>query len=256
MTGFYPVLRKEMANFFLSPIAYVVLAIFLLLYGIFFSAHILFLNMQSLRASGHPMMVQGLNVTDMVIRPVAQNIGVVLLLVMPLITMRLFSEEKKSGTIELLLTYPISDLGVLMGKYAAAMLLLVIMFGSTAPMVLITYGLGAPDSGVVLGTYLGLLLMGGAFIAMGMFISSLTENQIVSAAATFGLALLSWLVSWFSNFASEPVATVIRQTSILEHVDALNKGIISLSDLTFFILFAVFFLFMTARSLETHRWRG
>jgi ABC-2 type transport system permease protein len=179
-----------------------------------------------------------------------------LLFVIPLLTMRVFSEEKKSGSIELLLTYPISDSAVVLGKYFSSTLLLLIMLAATWPSMLLLFGIGEPDAGSMFTGYLGLFFMGAAFIALGIFVSSLTENQIISASLTFGSALLFWILSWTSTILGEPWGALTKQLSILEHLDSFYKGLISLPDVTFFALFTVFFLFLTLRSLETHRWRG
>jgi ABC-2 type transport system permease protein len=202
------------------------------------------------------MIAERINLTDVVIRPLVQNMSIVLLFVMPLLTMRLFSEEKKSGTIELLLTYPVTDLAILFGKFLAAALLLLVMLAGTLPFVVLLFGIGDPDPGTLLSGYLGLLLMGAAFMALGIFLSSLTENQIIAAAVSFGSALLFWVLSWSSTISGEKVGAVLKQLSILEHLESFNKGILALSDLSFFVLFIAFFLFLTLRSLETNRWRG
>jgi ABC-2 type transport system permease protein len=256
MKGLYAIFRKETANFFVSPIAYAVIATFLLISGFFFWANVSFMSLVSLQAANNPMVADRINLTDVVIRPLVQNMSIVLLFVMPLLTMRLFSEEKKSGTIELLLTYPVTDLAILFGKFLAAAFLLFIMLVGTLPFLALLFGIGNPDPGTLLSGYLGLLLMGGAFMAMGIFISSLTENQIVAAAVSFGSALLFWVLSWSSTLSGETVGAVLRQLSILEHLESFNKGILALSDLSFFVLFTAFFLFLTLRSLETNRWRG
>jgi ABC-2 type transport system permease protein len=256
MKGLYAIFRKETANFFVSPIAYAVIASFLLISGFFFWANVSFMSLVSLQAANNPMIAARINLTDVVIRPLVQNMSIVLLFVIPLLTMRLFSEEKKSGTIELLLTYPITDLSVLFGKFLSAGLLLLIMLGGTLPFLALLFGLGNPDPGTLMSGYLGLLLMGSAFMALGIFISSLTENQIVAAAISFGSALLFWVLSWSSTLSGEKVGAVLRQLSILEHLESFNKGILALSDLSFFVLFTAFFLFLTLRSLETNRWRG
>lgn len=256
MKGWLAVLRKEVLNFFVSPIAYAVIGCFLLISGFFFWANLSFYSLLSLQAMSSPMFAQRINMTDTVIRPLIQNTGVVLLIAVPFLTMRLFAEEKKSGTIELLLTYPISDVGVLTGKYLAAVVLLLIMLVATLPEAILMIVLGKPDIGPLVGGYLGLLLMGAAFMSLGMFISSLTENQIVAGVVCFVLALLFWILSWTSHFVGETAAGVIRQLSILEHLETFNKGVVSLADVSFFLLFIAFFLFMTSRSLETNRWRG
>jgi ABC-2 type transport system permease protein len=256
MTGLVAVFRKEMAGYFTSPVAYWVIACFLVICGFFFWANISFMSMVSLQAMNNPMIAERINLTDVVVRPLLQNMGIVLLFVIPLLTMRVFSEEKKSGSIELLLTYPISDPAVVLGKYFASTLLLLIMLAATWPSMLLLFGIGEPDAGSMFTGYLGLFFMGAAFIALGIFVSSLTENQIISASLTFGSALLFWILSWTSTILGEPWGALTKQLSILEHLDSFYKGLISLPDVTFFALFTVFFLFLTLRSLETHRWRG
>jgi ABC-2 type transport system permease protein len=256
MTGLIAVFRKEMAGFFMSPVAYCVIASFLFVFGFFFWANISFMSMVSIQAMNNPAIAERINLTDVVVRPLLQNMGIVLLFVIPLLTMRVFSEEKKSGSMELLLTYPVSDAAIVLGKFSASALLLLIMLLATWPSMILLFGIGEPDAGNMLSGYLGLFLMGAAFMALGVFVSSLTENQIISAAVTFGAALLFWVLSWSSTIAGETWGTVLRQFSILEHLDSFYKGLMSVPDVSFFVLFTGFFIFMTLRSLETHRWRG
>ena len=256
MHGFFAVFRKEISNFFVSPIAYSVIAIFLLVSGFFFWANVSFMSLISLQAAGNPMIAERINLTDLVIRPLMQNMSIILLFVMPLLTMRLFSEEKKSGTIELLLTYPIDDSAFVFGKFLSALALLLIMLLGTFSFPILLSSVAQPDFGVLLSGYLGLFLMGASFMALGTFISSLTENQVVAGAISFGAALLFWVLSWTASFVGESTGVVLRQLSILEHLESFNKGILSVSDLSFFILFIAFFVFLSLRSLETHRWRG
>ena len=256
MQGFCAVFRKETGSFFVSPVAYAVIASFLFISGFFFWANMSFMSLLSLQASANPMLAERINPTDVVVRPLAQNMSIVLLFVMPLLTMRLFSEEKKSGAIELLLTYPITDVGVTAGKFLAAAFVLLVMLLGTGTYILLLMAMGRPDLGTVLTCYLGLFLMGIAFMALGTFISSLTENQIISAVVSFGAALLCWILSWTSTIAGQTAGAVLKQLSILEHMDSFSKGVLSLSDISFFVLFAAFFLFMTVRSVEAQRWRG
>jgi len=147
-------------------------------------------------------------------------------------------------------------LGALVGKYFAATLLLLIMLAAMIPSLLLLFVFGKPEVGPIVGGYLGLFLMGAAFVSLGLFISSLTENQIVAAAISFGLALLFWIMSWTATLTGDTVGRVVRQLSILEHLENFNKGILALSDVSFFVLFAAAFLFLTSRALETYRWRG
>ncbi len=256
MHGFMAVFRKEMSNFFVSPIAYSLIAIFLVVSGIFFWANVMSMSFWSMQAAGNPMLAERINLTDVVLRPLVQNMGIILLFVMPLLTMRLFSEEKKSGTIELLLTYPIDDSAFVFGKFLAALAVLLIMLLGTFTFPVLLVSLAQPDIGVILTSYLGLMMMGASFMALGTFISSLTENQIVAAVISFGTAILFWVLSWPALFAGESTGTVLKQLSILDHMESFNKGVLSAPDLSFFILFIAFFLFLSLRSLETHRWRG
>jgi len=256
MRGLYAVFRKEMGSFFVSPVAYVVIASFLFISGFFFWANISFMSILSLQATANPMLAERINPTDVVVRPLVQNLGIVLLFVMPLLTMRLFSEEKKSGAIELLLTYPITDTGVTLGKFLAAAFVLLVMLVGTGASILLLMAIGKPDLGTVVSCYLGLFLMGMSFMALGTFISSLTENQIISAVVTFGAALLCWIMSWTSTVAGETAGAIVKELSILEHMDSFNRGVLSLGDISFFVLFTAFFLFLTVRSVEAHRWRG
>ncbi len=256
MKGFTAVFQKEVTHYFVSPIAYAVLVVFLVIAGFMYRALVINMALLSLEGAANPMLAERLNTTDLVIRPLMQNIGFILLFVLPFMTMRLFSEEKKSGAIELLLTYAVTDLGVILGKFFAAGFMLLVMLLSLAPSFLMLFALGNPDPGMLLSGYLGLALMGIALLALGIFISSLTENQIVAVAVTFGAVLLLWILPWAADISDGPTGAFLRQLSILQHTESFNKGIIALSDVSFFVLFAVFFLFMTMRSLEAKKWRG
>jgi ABC-2 type transport system permease protein len=256
VNGFVAIFRKEMAGFFVSPIAYTVIGSFLIIAGFFFWANVSLLSLISLQAANDPSIMERINLTDVVIRPLVQNMSIILLFLIPLLTMRLFSEEKKTGTIELLLTYPVNDFGIVLGKFMAAVAVFLIMLGSTFSYALIMASLGSFDIAVFLSSYLGLILMGASFIALGTFISSVTENQIVAAAISFGAALMFWVISWTSSFTGPTVGAIIRQTSMIERLDSFLKGVITLSDVSYFVFFTAFFLFLSFRSVETQRWRG
>ncbi|MFC1836752.1 ABC transporter permease [Thermodesulfobacteriota bacterium] len=256
MRGFYAVFRKEMANFFASPIAYVVIAGFLLFAGLFFSSSLKWFSYISVRAASAPQYADKITVDRLVTQQVIPNMAVILLFLACLLTMRLFAEEKRSGSIELLLTYPIRDTAIMFGKFLAVMAVLAITLAASLPMWLFLFSLSEPDAGPLIGGYLGLLLMGSAFMSLGLFISSLSENQVVAAVFTFVAALMFWLLSWMSSLMTGTVAEVLGHVSMIERLESFNKGVLSLSDVSFFILFTAFFLFLTLRSLETHRWRG
>ena len=183
---------KELRSYFASPIAYIIIGLFALLFGWFYYVYLHVFVEQSQR-----MMMMGgggnVNVNEQMIRGVLQNAAVIILFVMPMITMRTYSEEKRSGTIELLLTAPLTDFQIIMGKFLGAMGLFAAMMLVTLPHVAILFAYGNPEWKPIVTGYLGLLLFGGCFISLGLFISSLTTNQIVAAVVTFSLSTSSVL---------------------------------------------------------------
>ena len=251
-----PVFKKEMRLFFGSPVAYVVFTFFLLISGWFFSQIFLYYSDISMRSFMQPGMAQSLNITESVMRPLFTNMSVVLLFFMPMLTMRLFAEEKKSGTMELLLTYPVRDGEVLAGKFLAAGALYVILLGLT----LVYPGLIAyftrVEWGPILTGYLGLVLTGATFLAVGVLISSLTENQIVAGFGTFGVLLGLWIIGWGAEFAGGNLRAVLQYLSITEHMDTFSRGLIDTKDLVYYLSVTALALFLTLRSLESKRWRG
>ena len=233
-----------------------VFTIFLLIGGYFFYSIFAFFTLASMQSAMNPQMARDLNVTDSVMRPLFSNISVILLLLMPLVTMRLFAEERRSGTIELLLTYPVRDGAVLAGKYLAALVLYAIMIGLTLLYPGIVVYFARLEWGPVLTGYLGLLLMGATFIAVGVFASSLTENQIVAAITTFGALLIFWILGWSADYAGGTAGRVLQFLSILEHNDSFSKGVLDTKDVLYYLNFTVLALFLTLRSLEARRWKG
>ena len=251
-----PVFKKEMRLFFGSPVAYVVFTFFLLISGWFFSQIFLYYSDISMRSFMQPGMAQSLNITESVMRPLFTNMSVVLLFFMPMLTMRLFAEEKKSGTMELLLTYPVRDGEVLAGKFLAAAALYVILLGLT----LVYPGLIAyftrVEWGPILTGYLGLVLTGATFLAVGVLVSSLTENQIVAGFGTFGVLLGLWIIGWGAEFAGGNLRAVLQYLSITEHMDTFSRGLIDTKDLVYYASAVALALFLTLRSLDSKRWRG
>jgi ABC-2 type transport system permease protein len=252
----WPVFKKEMRLYFASPVAYVVFFFFLLISGYFFSSIFAFFNLISMQSAMNPAFARDLNVTEGVIRPLFSNISVILLFLMPMLTMRLFAEEKKSGTIELLLTYPIRDGEVLIGKYAAAVTLYVIMLGLTALYPGMVAAFASLESGPLITGYLGLFLLGATFLAIGVLASSLTENQIVAAFANFGVLLVFWVIGWSADLAGPVWGKLLSHLSILEHFESFAKGVIDTKDVIYYLNFTILCLFLTLRSLESKRWRG
>jgi ABC-2 type transport system permease protein len=252
-----PIFKKEMRLYFGSPIAYVVFTFFLLISGWFFSQIFLIYSDISMRSFMQPQFgAQNLNIADSVMRPLYTNMAVVFLFLVPMLTMRLFSEEKRSGTMELLLTYPVRDGEVLAGKFLAAAALYVLLLALT----LLYPGLVAyftrVEWGPMLASYLGLFLIGGTFLAVGLLISSLTENQIVAGFGTFGVLLAFWVIGWGADSASGALRTVLQYLSVTDHMDSFTRGLIDTKDLVYYASFIVLALYLTLRSLESKRWRG
>jgi ABC-2 type transport system permease protein len=252
----WPIYKKELRLYFTSPVAYVILTIFLLIAGYFFFSIFSFFTRASMQMAMNPQMGRDLNVTDSVLRPLFANVSVILLLLMPMVTMRLFAEERRSGTIELLLTYPVRDGAVLAGKYLAALTLYGVMIAGTLAYPAMLVAFARVEWGPLLTGYLGLLLMGGMFLAVGVFASSLTENQVVAAIVTFGVLLMFWILGWTAEFAGGQLGAVLTHLSILEHNDTFAKGVLDTKDIVYYLNFTALALFLALRSLESRRWSG
>jgi len=252
----WPIYKKEMRLYFTSPIAWVILTIFLFIAGYFFYSIFAFFTLASMQSAMNPAMARDLNVTDSVLRPLFSNISVILLLLMPLVTMRLFAEERRSGTIELLLTYPVRDGAVLIGKYLAGLTLYVIMLALTLFYPLLVAYFARVEWGPLATGYLGLLLMGATFLGVGIFASSLTENQIVASIITFGVLLIFWVIGWSSDYLGGTWGRVLSHLSLIEHFDSFAKGVLDTRDVLYYVDFTIVALFLTLRSLEARRWKG
>jgi ABC-2 type transport system permease protein len=191
-----------------------------------------------------------------VIAPLFSNIAVIGLFLIPLISMRLFAEEKRQGTIELLITSPLHDLEIVMGKWLSA----VLMYGALLVILLVDFSFlfiyGNPDWKPVVSGFIGVLLQGACLLAFGTFISTLTRNQIVAAAIGFGLALVLWILNWTTSFGNTPVIQVLNYLSIVSHMDSFSRGVIDTKDLIYYVSMIFLGLFLTARSLESLRWRA
>ncbi len=249
--------QKELKSYFASPIAYIVIGFFALLYGYFYYAILAYFVRQSLQMSqfgmGGP---QAMNINQQMIRPLLQNVTVLLLFVLPMVTMRTYSEEKRSGTIELLLTSPVTDFQIIMGKFLGALALYALMLAVSLIHIGLLFIYGKPELKPILTGYLGLLLMGGCFISVGLLISSLTKNQIVAGMVTFAVFLFLWVINWIGSFSGPTVEKVTTYLSIIEHYDDFGKGVIDTTHLIYYLSFITFGLFLTAKSVDSERWRG
>jgi ABC-2 type transport system permease protein len=256
MSRVVTIYRRELGYFYNSIIAYVVTMVFVLLAGYFFYNLVGFFNLAYMQVMQNPIAARQLSLTEGVLRPFFSDVSVLLLLIVPMITMRLFAEEKKMGTAELLFTYPISDWDAIIGKYAAAVSVVAAMLGLTLAFPLLLEWYADVEWGPVAGGYLGLMLLGAAYVAAGLFFSSMSENQIVAAVLTFGFSLFVLLIGWLTPFVSAGVARVLSELSIVSHIDGFSKGLIDTNDLVYYVNFSALFLFLCSRVLESNRWRG
>ena len=255
MRNILAIAHKELRSYFASPIAYIVLGFWALVFGFFYVAILRFFVGQSMQA-GLMGGAQAMNVNQQLIRPLLQNVTVVILFLMPMVTMRTYSEEKRSGTIELLLTSPITDFEIVLGKFIGAMGLYAAMLAVTLPHFGILFFFGRPEWKPLVTAYFGLLLFGGCFISLGLFISSLSKNQIVAGAATFSVFLLLWIITWVGSFLGPNGDKLTSYLSIVDHFDDFTKGVIDTTHLVYYISFITFGLFLTAKSVDSERWRG
>jgi ABC-2 type transport system permease protein len=255
VTNVIAIAHKELKAYFASPIAYIVIGFFVLLFGFFYYSLLLFFNQQSMRMTGFEG-GPAQNVNEQMIRPLFLNASVVLLFVLPMITMRTYSEEKRSGTIELLLTSPVTDFQIIMGKFLGAMALYASMLLVTLIHLGVLYAFGRPEWIPIATGYLGLLLMGGCFISVGLLISSFTKNQIVAGMVTFAVFLLLWVINWVGSFSGPTTMSILEYLSITSHFDDFTRGIIDTKHLLYYLSFIAFGLFLTARSVDTERWKG
>jgi ABC-2 type transport system permease protein len=257
MSNILAIANKELRSYFTSPIAYIVIGLFAALYGFFFWAILQYFVAQSMQMGQFGMQgPQSMNVNQQLIRPLIQNVTILVLFLMPMVTMRTYSEEKRSGTIELLLTSPLSDFQIIMGKFLGAMALYLVMLAVTLIHIAILFIYGHPEWKPIVTAYLGLVLLGGCFISLGLFISSLTKNQIVAGMVTFAVFLFLWIITWIGSFSGPTIDKLTTYLSIIDHLDDFGKGVIDTTHVIYYLSFITFGLFLTAKSVDSERWRG
>ncbi len=250
------IMGKELRIYFNSPIAYVVTAIFILITGYLFYNIVIFASSQSMQI----MRVQGslpqINLNELIFRPTFHNMAVILMLTLPLLTMRLLAEEKKNKTIELLMTSPVSLTSIVLGKFLAALGVYTFMLALTAYMPLLMGYYGTIQWPPILTGYLGIWFLGAVFISIGLFASSLTENQIISSFVSFGVIILLWLIGWLAQGLGDTgLGPFLAYLSIGEHTDRLIKGVLDTRDFVYLASMIGFSLFLTQRVLESQRWK-
>jgi ABC-2 type transport system permease protein len=246
LTNFWAVFTKELRSYFLSPFIYLISALFLLLSGYYFYTDLIFYVQFSF----------GLNITANFWQLFFTDLRLVVLLTVPSLTLRLFAEEKRLGTIELLLTYPMRDSELFWGKFAACSVATLFMLSLTIVYPILLYSLQPYDWTLLIAGYAGLVLISLSFIACGLFISSLTDNLAVAGLAALGLLLFFWILSWNEGATTRGVLRLLAQVSMVTHFQSFAQGFVDSKEVTFFALFVLFFSFLTLRSLESRQWRG
>src|SRR5579885_3458054 len=248
---------KELSSYFVQPVAYVVLTVFVLLAGWFFFALIKQFSemVQVYSAMSNAQALEHLNLNTRVIDPLLHNMSVVMVILVPAITMRAFAEEKRTGTYEFLLTAPVRTGEIVAGKFIAAAVFILIMVALIWIFPIILMVFGDPEVGVMAAGYVALALLGICFVAIGLFTSSLTQNQIIAAISCFGVLLLMYVISWPAEVGSATLGNVLRYLALPEHFDQMIKGMIDTADLIYFLSVIFVALFLTQRAVESVRWR-
>ncbi|MCB9671053.1 MAG: ABC transporter permease subunit [Alphaproteobacteria bacterium] len=243
--------RRELASIFSTALGWLVLTGFLLITGVFWVFGVDDYAMAVAGGVYNPYDIAGLNITNNLLLPFFGNCTVIVLMVTPALSMRLFSEEIKGHTLELLLTSPVSTGQIVLGKFLGAVGFLAVLLLCTAHIPISLYWIAEPDPGVLVGGYLALLLLGSAVLAMGMCFSAYTGNQVVALTVTFSMALALYVIS----FSETDPESFVNKVSVSTHVIDLIRGAVRTTDLAYFTAFIGFFLFATHQRLESFRWR-
>lgn len=256
----YAVYRKEMSHYFVSPIAYVIVAVFLFLSAYFFNRLLAAMIQGSLQTSSLDTpfgSLGGVDVPAEVVRNFFGILSMILLFLTPLLTMGVYAEERKHGTMELLMTSPINDIEIVLGKLLASLTLFLIMLLPTFVLFAYIFLHSEPAaSWRMLGcAYLGVFLLGAALFALGSFFSSITESQLIAAVLSFGAMLLLWIMDFWLSGDAHGITAAAQYASVFEHYDDFIRGVLDTSHLIFYVSFIFLGVFLTVRSVDSMRWR-
>jgi len=256
MTPAQAIVAKELRSAFTSPIIYVVGAVFLVIFGVLSYIAVVNAGTQAIRLMQIQGMAAKINLNDLVFRPTFYSAAIILLLVLPVLTMRVFAEERKMKTFELLMTSPVSINHIVAGKFVAVFLIYLGMLTLTGVVPVVLAMFNSFDWTPVFTGYLGLLLMGALFLAVGVFASAVTENQIVAAFLSFGILLFVWLMGAMGAILGDtPAGNAISYFAFIVHYDRLVRGLVDTKDLVYFASGILFMLFLTHRVVESQRWK-
>ncbi len=228
--------KKEFRSYFDSPIAYVVITLFLLISGWQFSSTLFMSNTPDLRT-------------------LFSIIRFILLFFVPALSMRLISEERRLGTIELLMTLPVKDWQLVMGKFLSAYLLIIVTLFLTLVHYVTISMLGKPDLGATFAGYLGLVMIVGVYLAIGIFTSSLSQNQIVAFILSFAIVFVFFMLDKIIFFFPGFLASILEYISIDYHFNNISRGVIDSRDLIYYFSLMFLFLFLTVQTLESRKWK-
>ncbi len=248
---------RELRSYFSSPVAYVLLAAYLALAGYFFFALLSAFNqtLQMYSMMRNPEMLSRFNLNQMVVVPLLHNMCVLLIFIVPAISMRMFPEEKRSGTYELLLTSPVRVGEIVLGKFLGGLVLVLLMVALSGLFGILLVSYGNPEVPMMLSGYLGLALMATVFLAVGTLISSFTDNVVIAYVGTLFALLVLYTIGWLGETTQGAAGRIVRYASITEHFSELAKGVIDTKDLVYFATLLLIGLFLTLRSVESVRWR-
>ena len=255
MTNAITIFKKDFKSYFTSPIAYILMAVFSFIMGFMFFS---ILNVYVLQGMQFEQFKMGKapSLSESFLRPFFGNMNVVLLFLIPFITMRLFAEERKNNTIELLLTAPVKLQEIVLGKFLSAVAFIGVLLLLTVPLMMTLHMAVKPDWSVVITSYLGTFLMVGTYVSVGILFSSLTENQIIAGAASFGMILFMWIIKWASYNAGPVWSDLLGYLSIIDHFEDFSKGVLSTKDIIFYFSSIGLWLFLTYKALESYSWRS
>ncbi|HAR41952.1 MAG TPA: hypothetical protein DCS07_04870, partial [Bdellovibrionales bacterium] len=246
--------RRDFRSYFNSPVAYIVITGFLAIMGYMFYfgfAHYVAQNAQYQQFN----MGKSISITDGVIKPLYGNMNLIFLFLVPFITMRLFAEEKKLHTIELLMTSPVTLTEIILGKFFSALGLVLVMLSFTIVYPIILFATGNPEIGPIVTSYFGIILVTACYVALGILFSAMTENQIIAGALTFATGLFFWIISWAASSAGPVWSDVLMHLSLIDHYSNFGQGIVSTTDAFYYLSFIGIGLFLTHRVLDSFRWR-
>ena len=256
MSAISTIARRDFAAALASPVAFVLFGVFAFLFGYFFSDFLANFVEAGMRMGQMGGFSGGnLHVNHDLIRWLFASAAILILFFAPLLSMRAISGEIRGGTLELLLTAPVSDTQIVLGKFLGAFLLYAVMLGFTLFHLAVLFWFSQPDPGPVLAAYLGLGLFGAAVLSLGLFFSSLSRSQIVAGLLTLGVLLLLWLIE-FADQGSGGFREVLAYFSVTGHMSEFARGVITTRALVFYLTFTGFWLFLTRESLRSRRWRG